>query len=314
MEIFKKEFLEISPDLITHEVKTKGYFSFPCALNDGFLHGLKKEIGSFSPSINQNTAVPVWKDTQYYFTHALASSQSYFNLLTSPFIRSIAKSKFNDYFRLKCHRYYETYYGHSMEWHADNVTNKGAVTDVDGLIFIIYINDVFDGEFQIIEGTNKDRKKEKGTYNYTNKFISDNYSDKIKTFSMPAGSVILYDTFHIHRAKPIINKSFVRQSIFFQVDASDKHTEKLLINPEFFNSIDSMDISNLEYLGFGKKAEFKSVPVTDEKDLPIKHIANFGLKLIKALAVKTVRSLINKFLTHDQKMRYYEYRKSSKKT
>ena len=33
-----------------------------------------------------------------------------------------------------------------MEWHADNETNEGGVTDVDGLIFIIYVSDVFDGK------------------------------------------------------------------------------------------------------------------------------------------------------------------------
>ena len=311
--MFKKSFLEIDPDKIISEVRQKGYFSFSEALSDKFLNSLKYEISSFHPGINKNMACPVWSNTQYYFTHALASSQSYFNLLTSPFIRSIAKSKFNDYFRLKCHRYYETYYGHSMEWHADNVTNEGMVTDVDGLIFIIYINDVFDGEFQLIEGTNKERKKEKGTYNYTNNFIDKNYSDQIKIFSMPAGSIIIYDTFHIHRAKPIINKNFVRKSIFFQVDASDEHSEKLLINPQFFNTKESVNNDNLEYLGFGKNAEFESIPVTDEKDLPVRQIFNFGLKLFKAFVIKIYRILIHKILTHDQKMRYYVYRKNYKK-
>ncbi len=311
--MFKESFLEIDANKIISEVNKKGFFCFSEALSDKFLNDLKCEIDTFSQGINKNTAGPVWSNTQYFFTHALASSQSYFNLLVSPTIRSIAKSKFNDYFRLKCHRYYETYYGHSMEWHADNVTNEGIVTDVDGLIFIIYLNDVFDGEFQLIEGTYKERKKEKGTYNYTNKLIEENYSDQIKSFSMPAGSIIIYDTFHIHRAKPIKNKNFVRKSIFFQIDASDKHSEKLLINPQFFNTKESLEYDNLEYLGFGKNSEFESIPVTNEKDLPVHQILNLGLKLFKAFVHKFYVIFINKILTHDQKMKYYEYRRNLKK-
>ena len=311
--MFKQSFLEIDPNKIINEIKQKGYFCFSEALSNNFLDNLKKEINLSHPSINKNTAGPVWSNTQYYFTHALASSKNYFDLLTSPFIRSIAKSKFNDYFRLKCHRYYETYSGHSMEWHADNVTNEGEVTDVDGLIFIIYINDVFDGEFQLIEGTNKERKKEKGTYNYTNNFIEQNYKDQIKTFSMPAGSIIIYDTFHIHRAKPILNKKFVRKSIFFQIDSSDKHSEKLIVNPEFFNTKESINNENLEYLGFGKTAEFDAIPVTDERDLPISQIKHFSFKLLRALLVNIYRKLIDTILSHDQKMKYYEYRRKQKK-
>jgi hypothetical protein len=311
--IFKEDFLNVKPESIINAINERGFFCYEKALDDGFLKSLTSDLELYSPSINKNIASPVWSNTQYYFTHALAASQNYFDLLTSKFIRSIAKSKFDNYFRLKCHRYYETYYGHSMEWHADNVTNEGVVTDIDGLIFIIYINDVFDGEFQLIKGTNKERKEIGGTYNYTNKLIQENYSKQIETFSMKAGSIIIYDTFHIHRAKPILDKKYVRKSIFFQIDSSNSHSEKLLINPEFFKNQDSIEKENMDYLGFGKEAEFDAIPVTDERDLPISQIKNFFFRLLRALVVNIYRKVIDIILSHDQKMKYYEYRRKQKK-
>ena len=130
---------------------------------------------------------------------------------------------------------------------------------------------------------------------------------------MKAGSIIIYDTFHIHRAKPILDKKYVRKSIFFQIDSSNSHSEKLLINPEFFKNQDSIEKENMDYLGFGKEAEFDAIPVTDERDLPISQIKNFFFRLLRALVVNIYRKVIDIILSHDQKMKYYEYRRKQKK-
>ena len=53
-------------------------------------------------------------------------------------------------FRLTALRYYETYGKHHMQWHTDNKTDK-EFSKFPGLIFICYLSDVNDGQFQYIK-------------------------------------------------------------------------------------------------------------------------------------------------------------------
>ncbi len=213
---------------------------------------------------------------------------------------SICREAFEDKFRLKCHRYYETSYGHSMEWHADNVTNEGMVTDTDGLIFILYVNDVFDGEFQLISNSYKDRKSGEWSYNYTNKYIEDTYSERIETFNMPAGSIVIYDTYGIHRAKPIVTKGFTRKSIFFQVDSNNRNAEEIVVNPAFITNFND-EISR--YLGFGQKQDFKSNPDSNVKHVPGPVLWKFQREILKVALLRSVKYAFRKLLSHDQKMK-----------
>jgi hypothetical protein len=187
-----------------------------------------------------------------------------------------------------------------MEWHADNVTNEGVVTDIDGLIFILYVNDVNDGEFQLVANSFKDRKVGIWSYNYTNKFIEDTFSSKIKSFKMPAGSIIVYDTYGIHRAKPIISRSFIRKSIFFQVDASPDNAEKILLNPAFFSQ---RDPDLLDYLGFGEKHDFPANPPSSLRDMPLKPLLRLQGAILRAALARFKYGLTKRVLSHDVRMR-----------
>ena len=64
----------------------------------------------------------------------------------------------------------------------------------------------------------------------TNEFIDKNYSKLIKSFKLPKGSLLIYDATGIHRAKPFKNNKYVRKSLYFQVDAYDENSEKILLN------------------------------------------------------------------------------------
>ena len=66
------------------------------------------------------------------------------------------KEIFGDFFRLKALRYYENFGGQHMQWHTDNrrydESEKGEThTSAPGIIFLAYLSDVDDGEFQYIE-------------------------------------------------------------------------------------------------------------------------------------------------------------------
>lgn len=305
-DVFTPGFLAVDPAEVVRSIEETGYYAFERAVRPEFLQQLQREIEPCKPGINVNDVAPVWLHEQYFFTHAMASSRSYFRYVTAPVLRAIAGARFGgDTYRLKCHRYYETGPGHSMEWHADNVTNEGVVTDSDGLIFILYVNDVFDGEFQLVSDTYKLRKGGGNwTYNYTNASIESHFGEKVKSFRMPAGSLVVYDTYGIHRAKPIVSKTFVRKSIFFQVDNSDNFAEKLVVNPSFF---DTRDERLLDYLGFGKRQDFPANPVSTVKDVPAPQLVRLQLQLLGAFFFRFKYGLVH-LLPHDTQMRYRSWK------
>jgi len=299
-QIFSPEFLAIDPREIVRSIEEIGYFSLAGAVQPAFLARLQAELALHQPALNVNDAAPVWWHEQYFFPHALSSCRSYFDYVTAAALRAICGSRFGNQFRLKCHRYYETGPGHSMVWHADNVTNEGVVNDSNGLIFILYVNDVDDGEFQLVSGSYSQRKSGNWSYTYTNESIEREFGDKVHSFKMPAGSLIVYDTYGIHRAKPIVSRTFVRKSIFFQVDQSDDHAEKLLLNPSF---IDRRNEPLLDYLGFGKRHDFPANPRTTVKDVPFKHLAGFQRQLLIAYLRRLKYGLFH-LLPHDTRLRY----------
>ncbi len=302
--LFTPEFLAVNPDTIVQAIDEAGFYSFARAVQPAFLEALQRELAPHRPSQNLNDAAPVWFNEQYFFPHALACSKAYFDYVTADILRAVCASRFGKSFRLKCHRYYETGPGHSMEWHADNVTNEGVVTDSNGLIFILYVNDVEDGEFQLVSDSYKARKSGSWSYNYTNESVEREFGEKIRSFKMPAGSLIVYDTYGIHRAKPIVSKTFVRKSIFFQVDQSDRFAEKLLLNPAFF---DRRDADLLDYLGFGKASDFPANPRSSVNDMPLPRLASFQLHLLAAFAFRAKYGLFQ-LLPHDARMRYRRWK------
>ena len=304
LDLFTPEFLGIDPTQIVRSINDTGFFSFPRAVRPAFLEQLQHELAPHKPAFNLNDASPVWFNEQYFFPHALACSRSYFNYVTAGALRAICESKLGSGFRLKCHRYYETGPGHSMEWHADNVTNDGVVTDSNGLIFILYVNDVDDGEFQLVSDSYAARKSGDWSYNYTNQYVEETFGSKIRSFRMPAGSLIVYDTYGIHRAKPIVSSSFVRKSIFFQVDQSDRFAEKLLLDPSFFGDRDS---ALLDYLGFGMTHDFPANPRSSINDVPAAHLFAFQGRLLVALLFRIKCALFG-LLPHDSKIRYHHWK------
>jgi hypothetical protein len=302
--IFTPEFLRLDPAQVVQSITDTGYFSFERAVRPEFLQRLQLELAPHRPAFNLNDAAPVWFNEQYFFPHALACSRSYFDYVTADALRAVCESKFGDGFRLKCHRYYETGPGHSMEWHADNVTNEGVVTDSNGLIFILYVNDVQDGEFQLVSDTYKARQSGEWSYNYTNEYIEQRFGDKVRSFRMPAGSLVVYDTYGIHRARPIVSRSFVRKSIFFQVDQSDRFAEKLLLNPAFF---ERRDAALLDYLGFGKPHDYPANPRSSMNDVPAGQLLRHQGRLLAAFAWRFKYGLFT-LLPHDTRIRYKRWK------
>ncbi len=87
-----------------------------------------------------------------------------------------------------------------------------------------------------------------------------------KVFKKPRGSIVIYNTFGIHKAKPTKDKNFVRKSLFFQVDREINHSDHIVIISEYLTKFDERVKL---FLGFGKKAGQKIYPNTNLDTMPM---------------------------------------------
>src|SRR5262249_55143610 len=150
--------------------------------------------------LNRNWISPVYTRDQLFLCHMFAVSRSFIKFSTHTRFFQLFDQILGSSYRLKNHRYYETYGGHHMQWHTDN-KRDGVFAHIPGLIIIAYISDVEDGEFQFVRGSQK-WSGEKGYSDYTDQFVEQNCHQDILSFNGPRGTLIIYDTRCIHRAKP----------------------------------------------------------------------------------------------------------------
>jgi hypothetical protein len=95
--------------------------------------------------------------------------------------------------------------------------------------------------------------------------VEKNYKEMIRDFKLPAGSLIIYNTYGIHRAKPVQEVNFTRKSVFFQVDSEIENSEPIIVNTEFITEVND-DVAM--FLGFGKPSNYSVFPVTSFESLP----------------------------------------------
>ena len=176
-----------------------------------------------------------------------------------------------------------------MQWHTDNKTSR-EFSHIPGIIFIFYISNVEEGQFQYIEGSHL-WSGEKGYSDYSNEFIQKNCKEKIKDFKFPSGSLIIYNTYGIHRAKPVLNDKFIRKSIFFQVDSEVENSEPIILNSKFITKVDS-DLKM--FLGFGKKSSYEVFPKTSINNLSFNKITRIYIKYIIFKFLENLKMILPK--------------------
>ncbi|WP_250479465.1 MULTISPECIES: phytanoyl-CoA dioxygenase family protein [unclassified Caballeronia] len=262
--LFTREFLSVNPEQVVAELNQKGYFAFPSALAPAAVERIEHDSTATKLGLNVNKVAGVFWEKQYYLTNLLAVSKTFYDFATSSFVFRVCEGYLGDKFRLKALRYYETYGGHHMQWHTDNKTDK-AFAHIPGIIFIFYVSDVDDGEFQYIEGSHL-WSGEKAYSDYTDEFIADNLASDVKSFKMPRGSLVIYNTYGIHRARPVTDKNFVRKSVFFQVDSEIQKSEPIIVNTEFISEVNERTSM---FLGFGQPSEYDVFPKTSMNTAPL---------------------------------------------
>ena len=270
-QIFTEQFLNLDHKQVTEALKTKGFFSFDKALTDNFVNQIEKDVDDAGLSLNNNSIGGVYftHGSQFFLTHMLAVSKSFFNYCTSSKVFDICNNYFSDKYRLKSLRYYENLAGQGMQWHTDNRDYLGkefSGTSIKnpGMIILAYISDVKDGEFQYIKGSHEWSSNNKFN-DYKVEYINENYKEDIVGFKKPKGSIIIYNTHGIHRAKPSSQKGFVRKNILMRIDQEIEHAEPILLRTEYLENIDERIKT---YLGFGKKTS-KMYPPSSLETMPI---------------------------------------------
>ena len=160
-------------------------------------------------------------------------------------------------------------------------------TDTKGLIILVYLSDVQDGEFQIIEGSHT--WSAENDYNeYTNYTIEEKYKDKIISFKKNAGGIIIYNIYGIHRAKPTKDKSFVRKSLFLQIDDNLNSALPIYIKTEF---LENLNDKLKTYLGFGLSANQNNYPPSSMDTLPLNK--KVSLIMINWILKKILNNIIH---------------------
>lgn len=271
--IFTKNFLNYNSKEIVESIQNDGYFAIEEALTEEFIKNIEQDVANHRFFINSNTLSGAYTNSQYFLVNMLACSKTFFDYCTSNQVLDICQLLIGDLFRLKALRYYESYSSTRMQWHTDSKTGF-KFAPIPGLIFIAYISDVFDGEFQYVRGSH-DWSASMMQNDFSDDLIMNNYASEIKSFKMKKGSIIVYNTHGIHRAKPSESENFKRKSLFFQVDGND-NSEPLLINPSYFNSLDD---KLKMYLGFGRNATNTPFPYTDETTVPESEVKKLLLNL-----------------------------------
>lgn len=276
--VFTENFLKVKNEDILNSLNENGYFAIENAFSEEFIFNIEQDVSNHRFLTNSNVISGGYTDSQYYLVNMLACSQAFFKYCTSSKVLDICESVIGNLFRLKALRYYESYSRTRMQWHTDSKTSHG-FAPIPGLIFITYITDVFDGEFQYVRGSH-----EWSSSRMKNDFFEDFSPDVVQNFKMPKGSLIIYNTHGIHRAKPSQSGNFIRKSLFFQVDGND-NSEPLLINPSF---IDDFSERIKMYLGFGRESTNTLFPYTDETTIP-----DFELRsLISKVGYDRIRNMM----------------------
>ena len=309
--LFSDQFDSIPENQITENIAKNSYFSYEKAINPEIIDKMLSETELYKINFNSSAVASVHSDEGYFNSNAITKSHTVFKFLTSKKIFGIARSYLGNEFRLKCHRIYSLSPLTRQGWHTDNrKTGDGNIIKINGLVFIVYLNDVFNGEFQAIKGSHLISENYKYA-DYNDDVIKD-YSKDIVSFKLPLGSMVIIDIKTIHRAKPYFNLFWRRKSLFFQIDNNIDNAEKALINPRFINNIDK---TLFTYLGMGKKNDMPQEPATSEiKTLNLKNIIIVQGKvllaifcrinwLLKALVnVEKIKKIIKKFLKIKQQI------------
>lgn len=130
--IFTPEFLATDPEHAHRRIAADGYWICEKGLDRAFAASLDKDLDARPLALNVNDVGPVRFRHQTCFTHALAGSRAFFDLVTNAHLRRICRAHLGPDFRLKCQRYYQNARRHALTWHTDDKSYEGELQVLRG--------------------------------------------------------------------------------------------------------------------------------------------------------------------------------------
>jgi len=294
--MFSAEFRGTSQSAILDAIKANGYFAAENVLSAEALERMDQEVGPMEVTLNKNHVPAVVYKNQRYLTHCLAHSRTIYELMTSDEMFSIMRGYFREQFRLTDQRVYVTEAGEKMQWHVDNKLDSSVQTGYPGLIFIFYLCDVTDGQFQIVKNSHC-WSRSHAQADFLDSSIESVHKDDIVDFKMPKGSAIIYTTDMVHRAAPVRNKGWERKSLFFQVERKEQGGEPILVNTSFLGELSH---EKKFFLGFGAVPEYQIYPQTDISTMKAKQLLSMAAKCFSSSNREAILQLPERLAEHNR--------------
>lgn len=265
MSVLAKAFRRISPEEIVRELRGTGYLAIEGALADQAADSILHDVDDLEVHINRNVPPNVVHRGVTYANHVLARSKTAFDVVTDSHVTDILRQGLGEVFSMTGKRAYETRGGSYMCFHSDILKPMEEADRLDSIVFIFYLNDVVDGEWQIVEGSHLWPQIAPPSRAYDDELLA-RKDVTVSGFKMPKGSLLVYNGRLLHRAKPYAGGDWARRSFFFQVNRGHKKGEPILIETGFIGPDLSEDAKML--LGFGRPPRVPAFPETSAIHLP----------------------------------------------
>ena len=278
--MFSPSFLQIPKAQIARQLCEVGYVAIERALDPEVVDAIIADVDDLRFEINRNVPPNVVMGGQTYANHVFARSRSAFEVVVHERVTGVLREGLGEAFRMVGKRIYETRSGYYMQFHSDTASRFGGPERLDAMVFIFYLNDVRQGEWEIIEGSHLWGETTVGS-RANDEALLQRPDVKVRGFPMPKGSLIIYNGRVLHRARRFKDPDFARRSFFFQVNRQAKSSEPMLIDASFIRPDLSDDARML--LGFGKPAVMAPYPNSSPASLPVGRDAAIDRYLVENL-------------------------------
>lgn len=286
--MFSAQFTDAATPDIVDDLRRKGYYAVENAISRETADQILADVNDLRFTINENMPANVVHKGQTFANHIFSRSQTAFDIATSDRVTGVLREALGPVFRMVGKRVYETRSGFSMKFHSDTAIACADPMQLDTVVFIFYLSDVEEGEWQIVEGSHLWGETTIGSRESDEELIA-RPDLKVVGFKMPKGSLVVYNGRVLHRAKPYVSDSFSRRSFFFQVNRNAETGEPIIIDAGFIRP-DLSDNAKM-LMGFGKLPAIPPYPRSSPDSLPIGAYDHLDDYLLNTFPIRRVDAL-----------------------
>lgn len=285
-DIFTPELLAVGYDKIVDTIAEVGVFTFQNALQPTAIDRILEQVSPMDFSLNVNHVAPVLTQSQVFLTNFMARSKTAYDVVTSDLTLHVCDRLMKKY-AIAGKRIYTTKSSMHMQWHCDVEAICRDPYDVDATVFIFYLTDVKDGEWQYVAGSHTLGENFVGGADM-DKVIEQKFGPQIRSVTGPRGTMVIYNGRTFHRAKPMKVGSPPRTSLFYQINKGITAGEPMVVDLGF---LDNLDERRKMLLGIGRPSVMPIFPRTAMKSLATEDLERLGLHVKKALSQRQEQTL-----------------------